>query len=321
MAGLSVYMPLDFEQLNQIEAHYLPSPKMRHNKAFRFWQRSLFQRAISIIDADLPENWEGSNRDFFFECLFRLGYVVVYYDNRFGVVFQPCGLLGQNFYYQPRIAQVANPLYKSKGKNIKLGIDGGLIKLTPDFCGIYDIVNYYAEKLASMDGSINVAIANSRFPKIALATNKAMAETLKKLYDSVSNGEPFKVVSNKQIAPNDTQTKEAPWNLLELEGSKDKYILPDVLKDFQTILNGFDAEIGIPTLPYQKKERMVTDEATMRNKDGQARSLTWIKCLESSAKVVNEVLGDKLSRPIAFSLHYEEADPEDGEQNGMEVDD
>ena len=133
---------------------------------------------------------------------------------------------------------------------------------------------------------------------------------MKKLYDSISEGEPFKVVSNKQIVPNDAQSKEAPWNLMQLEGSKDTYILPDILRDMQTIINNFDAEVGIPTLPYQKKERMVSEEANMRNFDGKARSLTWIKTLNSTSEVVNKVLANYLDKPIKFALHYEDADGE-----------
>ena len=316
---LSNYMPFDFEQEMLIDSHYQPSPKMRNNKAFRFWSRALFQRAISIIDADLPDSWQGTNRDFFFECLFKIGFVCVYYDKKFGLVFQPCGLNGRNIYYQPITVLVANPVYK-KAKELKLGSEASLIKLTPDFIGIYDIVNYYAERLASLDGSIMVAIANSKFGKIALATNKASAEALKKIYDSLQSGEPFKVVSDKQIAPNDRTSDKAPWNLLQLEGSKDTYILPDVLRDAQTILNAFDAEIGIPTLPYQKKERMVSDEASMRNFDGKARSLTWIKCLESSAQVTNEVLAEYLEKPIKFALHYEDVTNSENDINSEEVD-
>lgn len=319
MANMFDYMPFNFEQEMLIDSHYKPSPKMRGNKAFRFWQRALFQRAMSIIDADLPANWAGTNRDFFYECLFKLGFVCVYYDKKFGLIFQPCSLQGQNIFYQPIKALVANPVYK-KAKELKLGSEACLIKLTPDFVGIFDVVNYFAERLASLDGSIMVAIANSKFGKIALATNKASAEALKKVYDSIQSGEPFKVVSDKQFAANDRNSDKAPWNLLQLEGSKDTYILPDVLRDAQTILNAFDAEIGIPTLPYQKKERMVSEEASMRNFDGQARSLTWIKCLESSAEVCNSVLGEYLKKPLKFALHYEDATASEDDINSGEVD-
>ncbi|MBO4695606.1 MAG: hypothetical protein J5656_06825 [Clostridia bacterium] len=308
--SLSQYMPFDFEQFMLIESHYSPSPKMRNNKAYNFWFRSLLERAMSIIDADLPENWEGTTRDFFFLCLFRIGFVCVYYDKKFGVSFQPCSLLGQNLYYQPIEALIANPVYDPKGKSIKLGEEGALLKLTPSYAGINDVIAYYAERLANLDASEMVAIWNSRFPKIALASNKPGAEALKKLYDSISEGEPFKVVSNKQIAPNDAQTKEKPWNLLELEGRKENYILPDILRDFQTIINNFDAEIGIPTLPYQKKERMVSDEASMRSYDGKARSLTWIKTLNATADEVNKVLGKYLEKPLKFELHYDDEDNE-----------
>jgi hypothetical protein len=75
--------------------------------------------------------------------------------------------------------------------------------------------------------------------------------------------------------------------------------------DFQTIINNFDSEIGIPTVPYQKKERMVTSEANARVYDAKARSLTWFNTLSESIDEVKLLYPDiKLS----VKLHYDETE-------------
>ena len=100
-----------------------------------------------------------------------------------------------------------------------------------------------------------------------------------------------------------------PWQQWS-RNVKESYITKDLLQDFQTILNNFDAEIGIPTIPYAKKERMVTSEAESRVLDSTSRSTVWINTLKSSLKEVNSMFGLN----IDAELHYKEDDT-------MEVDD
>ena len=64
-----------------------------------------------------------------------------------------------------------------------------------------------------------------------------------------------------------------------------------LLSDAQTLLNQFDNEIGIPTLPAEKKERMITDEANARQADCSARITLWDECLRNSIKTVNKKFG------------------------------
>lgn len=313
------YMPFDFEKEMQITSHYKPSPKMRGNKAFKFWKRALMQRAMSVIDADLPDEWQGTIRDFFYGLLFYRGFLGIYYDNKYGLVFQPVGLAEQGFYYQPTKALISNPAY-DKPIEKTINKDIAILKLTPDYMGILDIVNYYAERLATIDGSINVALLNSRFGKLAIAKNKAAAEAMKKVYDAFSNCEPFKVIDEKVFIPDDQQTHEKPWEALELEASKDDYVLDLLLRDAQTLLCSFDRECGIPTLSNnQKKERLITAEAEMGNFDGQARSLVWVNTLNSSADIVNRLFADRLEKPLKFALHYDMTEQE-ADNNTEEVD-
>lgn len=303
------YKPLNYDKINCIAGHYTPSMvKAYNNEAYVYWQRSLFQRAQSVIVADgLPEEWSGSVKDFFFYCILMFGFVCVFQSDDYGLSFQPCTLGGQwDFYYQPTQAIVSNPYLD---KTFKIGEDTELLKLTPDYYGIFDIVSYYAEKLAVLDNAINMSLINNKFAYFLGARNKGMASALKKMLDKINQGEPA-VIYDQRIL-NDTQDKDVPYQFFERQNLKESYITSDQLQDFQTIINSFDTEIGIPTVPYQKKERMVEDEANSKTYDAVSRSTIWIDTLNDSAKRVNKMFGTSITFDLRFKPDQEGEMPDE----------
>lgn len=298
------YLPLNYEQINLIDGHYIPSQvKSFNNQTFMLWQRALFQRACSTLKITLPEDWK-PNRDLMYWCLFAIGYVGCGYLPEVGKWFNPGTFTGYDFYYKPKTFLLTNP-YLQGGKKtyeLEIGKDCQIIKLTPDFRGIWDVICYYAEKLATIDVAINTAIINSKFAYIVGAKNKAAAEVLKKLFDKVNSGEPA-VFFDKKLA-NDGTDKEEPWQALFRDNLKQSYIVTDLLQDFQTIINDFDTEVGIPTLPYQKKERMVTDEATSKQIDATSRSIVWYETLKNSFEIANDFMGFPEGDRLEVELRY-----------------
>lgn len=294
-----MYAPLNYKEINIAAGTNNPSTvKSYNNRSFEYWERSLFQRIQSVIDWTLPEAWEGKTRDFFLYCLFKYGYLAVSENPEFGHFFQPCTTVGYNFYYQPTEVLILNPLYNAR---LKIGTECQLLKLTPDYSGAWDIIWYFAEKLSLLDNAINMSLINCKVPYILGGKNKAITATLKKIFDQVNKGEP--AVFYDSTIMNDPKDKDTPFQLLELiKNPKDFYITDRQLQDFQGILNEFDAEIGIPGLPYQKKERMVAQEATMRTYDGCARSQTWINTLQSSIKEIKELYP---AITLEAKLHYD----------------
>lgn len=307
---MSIYVPYYYNEINVSAGTYNPSPvKSYNNKTFAFWQRSLIQRAMSVIEFDIPDEWNGSIRDFLYFCLFRFGYVVVSKDLEHGYFFQPASLKGFNFYYQPVTAIISNP---SMQKEITLSKDGELLKLTPDFIGAWDIVSYFAEKLSTLDNAINMSLINNKFAFFLGAKNKNAASALKKMMDLVNKGQPMVVWDQKIM--NDPNDKEFPFQEWQRD-LKNSYITTDQLMDFQTILNNFDAEIGIPTIPYQKKERLVTSEADSRQIDSSARSLVWFDSLTNSIENIKELYPDlKLAATLRYEIQ-ENTEEEDNETN------
>lgn len=292
------YRPLNYNKINVIAGHYFPSMvKSYDNGVFAFWERSLFQRCQSVLKVSgLPDEWSASVRDFFFYCILRFGFVCVFDSDEYGLSFQPCTLKGYDFYYQPDSVIVANPYLQ---KEFKIGEDTELIKLTPDYEGITDIVTYYAEKLAVLDNAINMSLINNKFAYFLGARNKGMAQALKKMLDKMNKGEPA-IIYDQRIM-NDTTDKDVPYQFFERQNLKQSYITTDQLQDFQTIINNFDSEIGIPTIPYQKKERMITDEADSKTADAISRATIWIETLNDSSKLVNDMFGTSIN----FELRYD----------------
>lgn len=306
----SGYIPLNYDQINNIEGHIQPSMlKYCNSVTYAYWQRSLFQRAISTIDfKGLPEHWEASVRDFFYWCIFAYGYVGVFDSEEFGLSFQPGALYGFDFYYQPTEFIVANP---KLSKRFKIHEQAEIIKLTPDYRGIWDIICYYSMLLSALDSGINSSIVNNKFAFLMGAKNKPAAEALKKIFDKVASGEPA-VVFDNNLLPLDPTSKEEPWSFLDRPNLKQSYLTTDQLMDRQTLLSAFDAEIGITSLPYNKKERLVTAEAQSREQDSTARLMVWKNTLDSSLKLVNNMFNIN----ITAELNYKEG----GSLNGTSED-
>ena len=155
------YFPLNYEQINIAAGRYNPSMvKSFNNEVFWIWERALFQRACSTLIITMPEVWK-ANKDLLYWCLFAYGYVGCGKLPELGKWFNPGTFCGYDFYYRPTTFLLCNPYYKGKKQEFTIGKDCELIKLTPDYYGIWEVITYYAEKLAVLDVAINTAIINS----------------------------------------------------------------------------------------------------------------------------------------------------------------
>lgn len=284
------YSPLNYNQISIDTAPIHPNTvKSYNNKTFAYWERSLFQRACSVINFEIPDNWNGPVKDFFYYCLFKFGYIAIFDSISYGLSFQPCSLRGQDFYYQPTNALISNSALP-KSLNLKIGTDCELLKLTPDYIGIWDVIEYYAEKLSNLDNAINMSIINSKFAYILGARDRAGAEALKKTLDKVNRGEPAVILDVKLM--NNKTDKESPFQFLERTNIKNGYLTTDMLNDFRTLIADFDKEIGIPSVNYEKKERLNEREVLSHVSDGKARSEVWINTLTTSIANIKKLYPD-----------------------------
>lgn len=307
------YAPFDYGDITVGANTYQPSTsKSFNNLDYIYWERALFQRAASSMIFTLPEEWKGKTKDFFQYILFRFGYMAVFSKAEYGTIFQPCSLSGQDLYYQPVRALVSNPALPS-GEDLTIGKDCEILKLSPDYLGIWDVVSYHAEKLALLDAAANMSAINSKVAYVLGAKTKGAANALKKIFDKVNDGQTTVIYDN--IIENDGSLDSEPFVAFDRKNIKESYLVDQILEDMRTVINNFDCEIGIPVLPQEKKERMITDEANGRIIDGMSRAIIWEETFNSSAEEVNKMFGTN----IKVDLRYKEVlkkTREDGDDNG-----
>ena len=287
-----------------------PNPVKNNSEAFWFWFRCLYQRLCSIVEFKLPDDWNRA-RDYFEAILFSKGFMCVFNDKEFGTVFSNCTISGYDFYYQPTRALVTNPLMKTS-RELRVGEDTSFIKLTNDFQGVLDLCAYFSEKLATIDGAVNMNLINSKFGYLIGAKNKAAARTIEQMFDRMNKGEPL-VCFDKSIV--DGLGDEDPFVFIDRNSIKNSYITTDLLTDAQTIINQFDTEVGIKSTP-EKRERLISSEVEASNDDTNARISLWRECLTNSIKEVNEMFG----LDISFKFKFADGEP-DKEETDKESED
>lgn len=302
---------LNFEQINLLEQLEIPNTYWKNRTLeYQYWFRSLLQKIDSaLIFKGLPKNW---NEDFFHLCLWCRGFVSVFDSNRkdlmkYGIspngdsalLFQPCHLSGYNFYYQPTTCNISNPFYT---KNLIIGKECEILKLTPDFRPILDIIDFYSSRLSECSKSITMGLINAKVPLILCCKTAGQAETLKKVYDKVQAGDSLVIWKNTD---EDTDDEVMPvkdpfesWT----QNFRDTYIVSTLLEDMQTMLNSFYCEIGLP-VAIEKKERLITSEADFASAQSQARIACWVETLKESLKVINEHYGTNIEVEYASKVN------------------
>lgn len=259
-----MYLPLNYEQINDINGHMSPSQvKYGNNYSFSFWERALFHRITSTLEFKFPSEWLRA-KEFILYGLFMNGYMGVAEAEEVGLFCQICSLKGYDFYYQPNKFIVTNPRFITS-REYEIGKNGELLRLTPDYIGVWDIIGYFASKLSLLDNAIDMALINCKYPWIIGAKTKSAAQALKKIFDKANKGEPL-IIYDQRITNNEEGRDDSPFQFLELGGDLNHYIVPNQLQDFQTILNQFDTEIGINSVPYQKRKEWLRVKRNLNKK-------------------------------------------------------
>ena len=250
--------------------------------ALNYWERSFFQRCRSIIEFDgLPEAGAGQigwDYDAFMYQLFRMGYAVVFRSKKYGMVVQPGTPTGYGLQYQPRGMNITTQFFNF-GRPLEIGTECGVIKLTPDYRGIWDIITKYAVEMQHAE-----------------VANRQSA-----LFQRLANGEPAIVVNTELKRPMDAKstdggTYELPIMQIDRDLSKN-FILPELMEFRRTILMDFYRELGIKVQP-DKKERLNVNESQSADAETFNRREVWRICLEKSLDEVNRMYGTDITFKI-----------------------
>ena len=279
-------LPFYYDYKNARNSTINPSTvHVRDTGLQRYFARYLLQKTISVFKWDMPKTW---SKNYMLYTLYCWGYVAVINTDKFGVIPQQCTLGGFDVFYQPKFATVANPLLRGI-LNPVIGKQCELLRLQPDYGGVMDIVNFYADMLALSAETASTNLLNSKLAYVFASDGKAGAESFKKLYDQIASGEPAAYIDKNLYRDDGTPT----WNFFN-QNLKETYIAGDILNDMRLWEMKFDNEIGIPTTNTTKKERLITDEANSAIEESRTKAQLWLDELQESCRKINSMFGINL---------------------------
>ena len=266
--------------VNPSTVHYID------NGTAKFYTRYFLQKAMSVFKWELPELWD---TDYFLYTLYTWGFIAILKTDWFGVIPQQCTLTGYNVFYAPKRITVTNPIMP---ETVERDIDKDcvLLKLTPDYAGILDLIYFYASKMALASSAVNVNLLNSKLAYLFTAKNKSVAESFKKMYDQIASGEPASIIDRNLLDPDGNKT----WDFFS-QNLHENYIASDILADMRKIEQQFDTDIGIPNANTDKRERLITDEVNANNVETATRCELWLEELKKGCEKVKTMFDVDIS--------------------------
>lgn len=268
-------LPLSEHIINEVNSCYSPKTPIKTSFQYMFYCRYLYQKIISVFKWTIPNSW---SKSMFLLTLYSRGYAGVIKTDEYGVIYNPCSVGGRNIFYEPAYILMANPLLPDiTGKQLEISTECALIRLTPDYLGVMDLVGFYAEKMALCSQGIDVNITNSKLSYVFSAKDHTQAKTFKKMYDQITDGEPAVVVDKKLF--NDDGSPN--WQLFT-QNLKQTYITDMLISDMRKIEDEFNTRIGLPNANTDKRERLISDEVNANNVETETLPELWLDNLHRS---------------------------------------
>lgn len=262
-------------------------------QSYNYWERSFFQRARGLWKVEgLPQAAPGqvqTDKDAFLWGLFHLGYLTVFETKRYGITFQPSTPHGIGLQYEPWGMVVSTP-YFNFSRPLVIGRECENVKLTPDFTGIWDIIDKYATEMQYMDIAVRQAMINARFAYIAAAKDDKEKRSMESFFQKIENGEPW-IIYNQNLKKGAMtgEQPELPWAQYDRDLKKN-FILPELQEARRNVITAFYREMGVP-VGSMKKERETQLESLTNTAEFFNRRQVWQDCLNESCDRVNRMFG------------------------------
>ena len=282
-----------YDFINRYNAHIEPSTiHTQENATAVYFKRYLLQKILSVYEfKGIPKTW---STDYFLYTLFVWGFVVVIETDKFGVIPQQCSLFGYDVFYRPTNANIANPLLRGN-LTPEIGVQCEIIKMQPDYGSCWDIVTYYAGLLALATESLNTNLVNSKLAYVFACKDKVTAESFKKMYDAINQGNPA-VFADKKLFDDDG---DPLWTTFQ-NNLKQNYVAGDMLNDMLKIDARFCTEVGIPNVNLAKKSGVTDNEVEANNVDTKSKASLWLETIREGLDKVNAMFGLEMSVDFRF---------------------
>ncbi len=263
-----------------------------------YYEQQLFAMAKGRFKIECPDWWD---KDYILDSLLMDGKIFIT-NTSAGVMPLRGNSSGINVFDRPPCVTITNPILDTLERRLYdspvLGDNGKVEMQKADACVIYlydskwyrsfyPTINHYATKLANIDCSMDVNLINSRVAFIFNATNTKQADEAKAIYDKISSGQP--AIYTKL---HDKTSGESDGLEVTFLPVKDVYIMDKLIEAKRAIVADFLTELGVNNNPYEKRERLVTNEVESNNEEIKANVRLIKDNLKMGTKRVNAMFPD-----------------------------
>lgn len=278
----------NYDFINRYNSKRKPSTvHSQENATTWYFRRYLIQKIISVFEfKGIPETW---SKDYFLYTLFCFGFVAIVETDKFGVIPQHCSLFGYDVFYRPTNVNIANPLIRGN-LTPRIGTECALVRMQPDYGSCWDIVAYYADLLSLCTEALAVNLVNSKLAYVFACEDKTVAESFKKMFDQIIEGNPAVFADRKLFLEDGSPAWEIFQNNL-----KQNYIAKDILEDMTKIDARFCTEIGIPNVNMAKESGVTDNEVEANNIDTKTKASLWLETIKTGLDKANELFGLNMS--------------------------
>lgn len=291
--------PYTADQISAYNGAYDPAGVKLDSYTYRYFLRDLYQRMTYFIDWEgMPETWL---KDYVNFSLVYCGYCGVMDTDKYGVIPQWGTLSGWGIYQEPNRLSCVSTYFQRP--LMLIGEECEILRLTNDLRGLWDVISFYAVKLALVSKAFDMSAISSKVSWAVAAKNKASAMTIKAIFDKAQSGQPLVVFDKNTLLDTDSAfPDQPPW----WEYHRDVHeglILEETLDAMERLYHQFFTVMGIP---YADKGQERTVELQARQDAGgtQSRVQDMIDTLERSCRRVNKLFGLDLHASLRGGAAY-----------------
>ena len=259
----------------------------KYNANNFYQKRYLLQKIYSKFEFTLPEEFDLNTFRF---VLFMFGNFAIF-KKKDTVFFSMYAVEEWNIYYNPY--KISSRLFTEDAVvNTKLGVrnaivdeDAVIIKCFDDYFGFADLLNDYAETLASFDKAIKTALMNANVNLLAFAKDEKEAAKIRLAYSRATEGEPL-VIVDSDLMPEEKEAMLTAFTNHDTVGLLDKLYTAR-----RACVNNFLTEIGINNANLNKKAHLLEDEVDANDEEVSSTIEIVYKNIKAGFDKANEIFG------------------------------
>lgn len=277
--------PLNLNKINGNQK-FMDSAYLNDNTYLDYLNR-MEQICESMFEwVNLPDSMDSR---FLEQTLFYFGSASILKDENYGIINTRCTIDDRlNIYYLPTAVNCYSLDYHKKRlvysgfKDEKLNEDNQCILVMNNWNRIptADSIRLFAYRLYLAQRTIDTNISSMRTPVMILGTEKQKL-TLTNLFNQYDGNQPFIFGDNDLLSP----------DMLKAIRTDSPYVTDKISDYKKEIWNEFLQFIGVNALSVEKKERLVTDEASAGNESVNLNLQAYLAPRQKACKQFNDLFG------------------------------